>query len=232
MHEHESTTRMKGRWSLKVGKIYLTCLFIGILITITFAVNVVATATSSGQLLKAQMTSNQESTLEVPNSEDSSSSELHLNQTFSWQGLISSSPSSLPDRNDTQTALILIPRDDGGMYNGILTYHSTRPVTPVVWTVVSPTNATVVIPEEFGGMGADVISLDGRAQVILSALQDESTSGTGYFVGDALELVGAEGSIDEPFIASYSISGETSERIIADDLDSLSAFNSTDVSEN
>ena len=223
------TAKTKGRWSIKV----IHRLFTGILII--FATTAVAALTGSEQLLKAQTTGNQESDDGdgVSGLGDSQfTREPPLNQTFSWQGHRSSSPSSLPDRNDTQTAIILIPRSDGGMYNGTLTYHSTRPVTPVVWTVVSPTNATAVIPEEFGGMSADIISLDERAQVILSALQDESTSGSVLFVGDALELVGEEGSIDEPFIITYSLSGEASGRSIVNDLESISGFNASGVPEN
>ena len=222
----DSTAKTKGRWSIKVR------LFTGILII--FATTAVAALTGSEQLLKAQTTGNQESDDdEVSGLGDSQfTREPPLNQTFSWQGHRSSSPSSLPDRNDTQTAIILIPRSDGGMYNGTLTYHSTRPVTPVVWTVVSPTNATAVIPEEFGGMSADIISLDERAQVILSALQEESTSGSVLFVGDALELVGEEGNINEPFIITYSLSGEASGRSIVNDLESISGFNASGAPEN
>ena len=222
------TAKTKGRWSIKV----IHRLFTGILII--FATTAVAALTGSEQLLKAQTTGNQGSDDdEVTGLGDSQfTREPPLNQTFSWHGQRSSSPSSLPDRNDTQTAIILIPRSDGGMYNGTLTYHSTRPVTPVVWTVVSPTNATAVIPEEFGGMSADIISLDERAQVILSVLQDESTSGSALFVGDALELVGEEGSIDEPFIITYSLSGEASGRSIVNDLESISGFNASGVPEN
>src|SRR5919106_806455 len=155
----DSTAKTKGRWSIKVRKRYCRT---GILII--FATTAVAALTGSEQLLKAQTTGNQESDDdEVTGLGDSQfTREPPLNQTFSWQGHRSSSPSSLPDRNDTQTAIILIPRSDGGMYNGTLTYHSTRPVTPVVWTVVSPTDVTSVIPEEFGGMSADIISLDDR----------------------------------------------------------------------
>src|SRR5919106_4217409 len=154
------TAKTKGRWSIKV----IHRLFTGILII--SATTAVAALTGSEQLLKAQTTGNQESDDDdddVSGLRDSQfTREPPLNQTFSWQGHRSSSPSSLPDRNDTQTAIILIPRSDGGMYNGTLTYHSTRPVTPVVWTVVSPTDVTSVIPEEFGGMSADIISLDDR----------------------------------------------------------------------
>lgn len=227
----ESTADMKARWPIEVGKRYCHYLSIGIFITIISTLTAAAIVAGSGHMLKAQTADNQDSAIELPNSEDSTG-ELPLNQTFSLQGLISSSPSTLPDRDDTQTALILIPRNDGGMYDGILTYHSTRPVTPVVWTVVSPTNATVVIPEEFGGMSTDIISLGERAQVILSALQDESNSGSAYFIGDAVELIGEDGNLDEPFIVAYSLSGGASGRTIVNDLESLSRFNASDVSEN
>jgi hypothetical protein len=228
----KSTVILKERGPIEIMKRLYHYLYIGILICTFSAMTTVATVTGSEQLLSAQtMTGNGEAITEVSDVGDSPFREPPLNQTFSWQGHRSSSPSSLPDRNDTQTAVILIPRSDGGMYNGTLTYHSTRPVTPVVWTVVSPTNATAVIPEEFGGMSADIISLDERAQVILSALQDESTSGSVLFVGDALELVGEEGSIDEPFIITYSLSGEASGRSIVNDLESISGFNASGVPE-
>jgi hypothetical protein len=228
----ESTAEMKGQWPIEVGKRYCNCLFIAILITTISALAAMTTVTS-GQLLKAQTTNQESNDDEVSGLEASQfAREPPLNQTFIWQGHKSSSPSLLPDTNDTQTAIILIPRSDGGMYNGTLTYHSTRPVTPVVWTVVSPTNATAVIPEEFGGMSADIISLDERAQVILSELQDESTSGSVLFVGDALEFVGEEGSIDEPFLITYSLSGEASGRSIVNDLESISGFNASGVPEN
>jgi hypothetical protein len=228
----ESTAEMKGQRPIEVGKRYCHYLFIAILITTISALAAMATVTS-GQLLKAQTTNQESNDDEVSGLEASQfAREPPLNQTFLWQGHKSSSPSLLPDRNDTQTAMILIPRSDGGMYNGTLTYHSTRPVTPVVWTVVSPTNATAIIPEEFGGMSADIISLGERAQVILSSLQDESTSGSVLFVGDALELVGEEGSIDEPFIITYSLSGEASGRSVVNDLETISGFNASGAPEN
>jgi hypothetical protein len=221
-------SNLKAQWPIEVD--YLS---IGILITIISTMTAVAAVTGSGQLLMAQTTDNQESNDEVSGPGNSPfTREPPLNQTFSWQGHKSSLPSALPDRNDTQTAMILMPRSDGGMYDGILTYHSTRPVEPVVWTVVSPTNATVVIPEEFGGMSEDILSLDRTAQVIISALQDASTSGSILFVGDAVEFVGEEGSLDEPFIVTYSLLGGASGRTIVNDLESVSRLDASGVSEN
>jgi hypothetical protein len=138
----------------------------------------------------------------------------------------------LPDRNDTQTAVILIPRSDGGMYNGILTYQSTRPVTPIVWDVLRVTNATVELPEEFGESEGQIRSLielnSGRtAQVVLAAVQDSSTSGSFPFSGDAIELVGEEGDEDEPFIASYTLSAVPTLPKVVNNLETISNFNST-----
>lgn len=159
-----------------------------------------------------------------------------LNQNFITQGLISSSPSVLPDRNDTQTAMVLIPRDDGAFYSGVLTYQSTRPVEPVVWNVVSLTNATSVIPEEFGESEGDIFSLvdvnSGRtAQVVLSSLEDEDTSGSIPFTGDAIELVGDPGEINEPFIVSYSLTAFPSIPTMVNDLRTISNFTETIQSE-
>ena len=157
-----------------------------------------------------------------------------LNQNFFTQGLVSSSPSVLPDRNDTQTAMVLIPRDDGGFYTGVLTYLSTRPVQPVVWNVVSLTNATTIIPEEFGESEGAILSLvdvnSGRtAQVALSALQDADTSGSVPFSGDAIELVGDPGQTDEPFIVSYSLTGFPSIPTMVNDLQTISNFTTTTI---
>ncbi|HZD35979.1 MAG TPA: hypothetical protein VE130_12315 [Nitrososphaeraceae archaeon] len=236
----ESNAGTKVRWPRT--QTYRRPIFVGILSITLSAMTAWAVVgssssgivSSSGQHLMAQTDSNQMSNDEA-SATGVSPSELEppISQTFSWQGDISSSPSRLPDRNDTQTAIILNPRTDGGVYDGILTYHSTRPVLPVVWTVVSPTNATAVIPEEFGGMTANVIPLSRNAQVILSPLQEEaSTSGSLMFVGDAFELVGEEGSVDEPFIATYSLLGQPSNRTIVNSLESITGFNSTETSEN
>lgn len=52
------------------------------------------------------------------------------------------------------------------------------------------------------------------------------------FVGDAFELVGEEGSVDEPFIVTYSLLGQSSGRTIVNDLESISGSNATITSEN
>jgi hypothetical protein len=159
-----------------------------------------------------------------------------LNRNFVWHGQISSSPSFLPDRNDTQTAVILIPRDDGGFYSGILTYQATRPVEPTVWHVVRLTNATAIIPEEFGETEGEILSLldlntNRTAQVVLSRIAGAETSGSIPFAGDAVELVGEDGNVDEPFIITYSLTGQASSPRIANNLESIRNFNATEEAE-
>lgn len=177
----------------------------------------------------------------TPNQAESSYSTVtfhpSLNQKFGLQGQISSSPSVLPERNETQTALVLIPRADGALYTGTLAYHSTRPVEPVVWNVVSPTNATAVIPEEFGGTNDQIRSLvdlntNRTAQVVLSVLMEASTSGAVPFVGDAIELVAADDSADEPFMITYSLIGQASSPRIVNDLESILNFDGEDLQSN
>src|SRR5688500_7432076 len=54
-----------------------------------------------------------------------------LESDFVWKGIISSDSSILPGREDTQSAVILPPREDGAMYAGILTFQASRPVDVV-----------------------------------------------------------------------------------------------------
>jgi hypothetical protein len=226
--------------------LYVACLCSVISCTMSFAIATTHFAgsfvTNGAQDAFAQTTdssssiSTSDTTAQPESSLAAIASEPPLNQNFDWQGQVSSSPSLLPDRNDTQTAVILIPRSDGGIYTGILTFHSTRPVEPVVWNVVSLTNATAVIPEEFGGTNGEIHSLidlntNRTAQVVLSTVQDASTSGSIPFSGDAIELVGEEGSLDEPFIITYSLKGQASAPRIVNDLESISNFNASAVSE-
>ncbi|MGA9935764.1 MAG: hypothetical protein WBP83_11645 [Nitrososphaeraceae archaeon] len=223
-----------------------SCLCIGIAGILFFAV--ITSPFGAGSFLNSRsmdvFAQSTNETLEVPDDPSqpqspmtSIASQPPLNQNFNWQGQISASPSVLPDRNETQSAVVLIPRADGAIYSGILTYQSTRPVQPVVWNVVALTNATAVLPEEFGETNGQIRSLvdlntNRTAQVVLSAIQDAGTSGSIPFSGDAIELVGEEGSVDEPFIVTYSLTAQASTPMIVNDLESLTNFNASAVTEN
>jgi hypothetical protein len=121
-----------------------------------------------------------------------------LTSKFVGQGMISSITSFLTGREDVQTAVILPPREDAGLYSGILTFHSSRPVDVVSWNIVDPINVTQL--DEFGNRD-DIVSMEG-ADIALTELGSSSDSGSVLFTGNVLELVGGE----DPFIVTYTVS--------------------------
>jgi hypothetical protein len=135
------------------------------------------------------------------------------------QGQISSTLSDVPGREDTQSALIVPPRDDNAVLSGILTYHASRPVDLFVWNNVELENTTT-IPEEFGDLG-DIVNIGGKT----FSLADVSAgpSGSVPFTGNAIEVVGE----DEPFIVTYSLNALPALANLVSDLQSLKSFNAT-----
>ena len=135
------------------------------------------------------------------------------------QGQISSSLSDVPGREDTQSAVIVPPRDDNAVLSGILTYQVSRPVDLFVWNNVEPENTTA-IPEEFGDLG-DIVKIGGKT----FALADVSSGASGSvpFAGNAVEVVGE----DEPFIVTYSLNAIPGLANLVNNLQSLNTSNAT-----
>lgn len=135
------------------------------------------------------------------------------------QGQISSSLSDVPGREDTQSAVIVPPRDDNAVLSGILTYQASRPVELFVWNNVEPENTTA-IPEEFGDLG-DIVKIGGKT----FALADVSSGASGSvpFAGNAVEVVGE----DEPFIVTYSLDAIPGLANLVNNLQSLNPSNAT-----
>ena len=135
------------------------------------------------------------------------------------QGQISSSLSDVPGREDTQSAVIVPPRDDNAVLSGILTYQASRPVDLFVWNNVEPENTTA-IPEEFGDLG-DIVKIGGKT----FALADVSSGASGSvpFAGNAVEVVGE----DEPFIVTYSLNAIPALANLVNNLQSLNTSNAT-----
>lgn len=135
------------------------------------------------------------------------------------QGQISSSLSDVPGREDTQSAVIVPPRDDNAVLSGILTYQASRPIDLFVWNNVELENTTA-IPEEFGDLD-DIVNIGGKT----FALADVSSGNSGSvpFTGNAVEVVGG----DEPFIVTYSLNAVPALANLVSDLQSLSSFNAT-----
>jgi hypothetical protein len=135
------------------------------------------------------------------------------------QGQISSSPSDVPGREDTQSAIIVTPREDNAVLSGILTYQASRPVDLLVWNNVELQNTTA-IPEEFGDLD-DIVNIGGKT----FALADVSSGNSGSvpFTGNAVEVVGE----DEPFIVTYSLNAVPALANLVSDIQSLNSFNAT-----
>jgi hypothetical protein len=135
------------------------------------------------------------------------------------QGQISSSESEVPGRDDTQSAVIVPPRDDNAVLSGILTYHASRPVDLIVWNNVELENTTA-IPEEFGDI-TDIVDIGGKTVALAGVGSGES--GSIPFAGNAIEVVGE----DEPFIVTYSLNAFPALANLVNDIQSLNAFNAT-----
>lgn len=139
------------------------------------------------------------------------------------QGQISSSPSDVPGRDDTQSAVIVSPRDDDAVLSGILTYQASRPVDLFVWNNVKLENTTA-IPEEFGDL-EDIVDVGGKTFAL--AQVGSGSSASVPFTGSAVEAVGE----DEPFIVTYSLNAIPALANLVSDLQSLNAFNATESAE-
>jgi hypothetical protein len=135
------------------------------------------------------------------------------------QGQISSSPSDVPGRDDTQAVVIVPPRDDNAVLSGILTYQASRPVDLFVWNNVELENTTS-IPEEFGDLD-DIVNVGGKTFALAEVGSGNSASVP--FTGNAVEVVGE----DEPFIVTYSLNAFPALANLVSDIQSLNSFNAT-----
>lgn len=137
-----------------------------------------------------------------------------LESEFVWKGIISSDASILSGREDTQSAVILPPREDGAMYAGILTFQASRPVDVVSWNILDPTNITM--SEDFGDRD-DVIPVEGL-DIALNELDTSSESGSVMFTGNVLELAGED---DDPFVVTYNVKARADNASQTNDVRSL-----------
>jgi len=139
------------------------------------------------------------------------------------QGQISSEQSEVPGREDTQSAVIVAPRDDNAVLSGILTFHASRPVDLFVWNNVELENTTA-IPEEFGDLD-DIVNIGGKTFALAEVGSGNSASVP--FTGNAVEVVGE----DEPFIVTYSLNAFPALANLVSDIQSLTAFNATEAAD-
>ncbi len=135
-----------------------------------------------------------------------------LGSDFAWKGIVSSDAGILPGREDTQSAIVLPPREDGTMYTGTLTFLASRPVDVFSWNVLEPLNVTV--SEDFGNREG-VLSVEGL-DIGLNELETSSASGSVIFSGNALEFAS-----DEPFVVTYGLKARADDTVQLNDVRNL-----------
>ena len=124
-----------------------------------------------------------------------------MNQNFVRQGTVASSPGQIAGTENL--AFILPPRNDGGVYSGVLTYTASKPVEVAVIHNYDPQNSTS-IPEEYGTEFTSPLP-DGTGTIAITLFQPQYLSDVSAasvpFTGNALALHTAEG----PFTATYTL---------------------------
>jgi hypothetical protein len=149
----------------------------------------------------------------APATTETAMQEPTLNRPFTWQGTLSSSPIEGVEEEE-QSAVILPPRRDGGVYTGWLTFSSSKPIQVEVWHEYNPENTTA-IPEVFGT--EQIIPFGGKeyARSLIEPATEGALSATVPFAGNALALTG-----EEEFIGTYSVSAASTQPRIFNNIES------------
>jgi hypothetical protein len=125
-----------------------------------------------------------------------------MNQNFVRQGTVASSPGQVAGTENL--AFILPPRNDGGVYSGVLTYTASKPVEVAVIHNYDPQNSTS-IPEEYGTEFTSPLP-GGTGNIAITLFQPQYlgdvSAASVPFTGNALALHTAD---DGPFTATYTV---------------------------
>ena len=167
---------------------------------------------------------------EEDDDEDSSSSPstAEVIDTIAQRGTLSSSQDPLRGHESHQATVILPPRDDGGLYSGVLTYTASVPVEVAVIQAYDLDNVTTAeIPEEFGAIltsPAPWSEGDTVTPLMMSVdyANSPTISSTTPFVGNVLALHTSTG---EPFVATYSVVADVYQPEVVSNVES--ALNAT-----
>ena len=126
-----------------------------------------------------------------------------VNQNFVRQGTVASSPGEV--QGTQNLAFILPPRNDGGVYSGVLTYTASKPVGVAVLHNYDPQNSTA-IPEEYGTEFTSPLPGD-TGNIAIALFQPSYESGVNAasvpFTGNGLALHTSDE--DGPFTATYTV---------------------------
>lgn len=159
---------------------------------------------------------------------DSSSTTAEVIDTIAQRGTLTSSQDPLMGHESHQATVILPPRDDRGLYSGVLTYTASLPVEVAVIQAYDLDNMTTAeIPDEFGTIltspapwseGETVTPL----MMSVDYANSPTKSSTTPFVGNVIALHTSTG---QPFIATYSVVADVYQPEVVSNVES--AVNST-----
>ena len=125
------------------------------------------------------------------------------------QGTVASTISPLAGHQKEQVAVVLPLRKDGAVYTGVITFTASKGVQAELWHQLTGINpATTIIPKAFGAIPVS-ISPSGKGIISTALVPDKAVvSASIPFSGNALAL---HGSGSSPFIATYSVTAQTSQ---------------------
>lgn len=130
---------------------------------------------------------------------------------FVVQNTSVSGPDPLPGHQGHQIVMAAPPRDDGGIYSGIVTFTASQPVEVVVLHTYNPVSGQDAQQGGNQTTGEPLNAPFGNGKVAISLMKNFTDSpinaGSLVFAGNALAFHNLEG---KPFVVTYTIDGKTS----------------------
>jgi len=133
----------------------------------------------------------------APSTNQTAAQEPTVGQSFVWQGTKSSQVSPLPGHAKEQVAAILIPRSDGAVYSGVLTFSTTKGANVEVWHAYNPGNTSALGSKTFGTL--KTANYNGMP-VAITDLSGSGSSASVPFSGNAVLL-----HAGSPFTVTYTV---------------------------
>jgi len=130
-------------------------------------------------------------------STNQTAAEPAVGQSFVWQGTKSSQVSPLPGHEKEQVAAILIPRSDGAVYSGVLTFSTTKGANVEIWHAYNPGNTSALGSKTFGTL--KTANYNGMP-VAITDLSGSGSSASVPFSGNAVLL-----HAGSPFTVTYTV---------------------------
>jgi hypothetical protein len=120
-----------------------------------------------------------------------------VGQSFVWQGTKSSQVSPLPGHTKEYVAAVLIPRADGAVYSGVLTYTASKGANVEIWHAYNPGNTSALASKTFGTL--KTANYNGMPVAVVD-LSPSGAAGSVPFSGNAVLL-----HASSPFTVTYTV---------------------------